>query len=87
MLLGGVAAERALIVAKPELGGGALMVAKPELAAVGGGGRVSYVDEVCLGGGAVESADVGGTGVVRGGLLRGDAGRPLMPKGDRSFDG
>lgn len=42
--LGGVSADRALIAAKPELGG-ALIEAKPDVV---GGGLVSYVDDGCL---------------------------------------
>jgi hypothetical protein len=48
---------RVLMVAKLE-GGGALILAKLEDA--GGGGRVSYVEEICLGGGAL-GVEVGGT--------------------------
>jgi hypothetical protein len=51
--VGGVAAALELIVAKPEAGGGAFTLAKPELDAAGGG-RVSYVDEGCRGGGTVD---------------------------------
>lgn len=42
--LGGVSADRALMAAKPELGG-ALIEAKPDVV---GGGLVSYVDDGCL---------------------------------------
>lgn len=83
LLAGGVAAERALIVAKPELGGGAFTVAKPE-ADAGGGGRVSYVDEICRGGGAVERFEDGGV-ATWGGLANGDEGRPLTLNGGLSM--
>jgi hypothetical protein len=77
---GGVAADLGLMAAKPELVG-ALIEAKPEVV---GGGRVSYVEDVCRDVGCAGGVFCDGIEPGWGGLGPGDAGRPFTPYADRS---
>jgi hypothetical protein len=70
---GGVAAAREFIVANPDVVG-ALIDAKPEFV---GGGRVSYVDDVCRDCEFIGGVLCCGGGPECGGRGPGDAGRPL----------